>query len=1041
MVSIWAAVTTTSIGFICQFLGLRASHSSVAIMQLGVTIFMSAIRAGLRSQRLRKENNFMADAPDFYEGHELDCLTLKLGQQQSAGVEPSSTQVQPRPLWRVFNSISKIPIRQTIHTTRLAEGRSPVILERLSLKYGPSTVLAGFRIQSRYMYKTRSTESITKKVYAEVFEWMSAEYCSECKVQCVCRGNPCKRNPDAVVKAFFYRARLARMTGIEEPKSTLSSYWGEEFVHVRSISLVLSEAIEETMRILFSSEGKSPVVLHKSWENAFSIFWAVQCSLMDPLANSHEENIIYMSLKRSINRFATPEGPWRVSRSEIEAVLGLWMWSLKETRKSNDVLEDVDEKKTIRRINRILSVHKKDTGMFDKTADSDIWRGSGGVRIQQACLKVQHPKRPDVQNAVWGGTGWGTFVTTAKGPPLAYYNQCRFFGWHGLDQTAPDDELFILHMDSPNSLLGNCALELYSSFLSAVMHAVEEIGGETHLEEQKDKFTARNQTIQSIQNTLMRGGLCNAGDAFACTIPILKYQDKLQFPHKIVSKAIKLADKRLQEGNWEKIEDLLTWVSHRSNMSLISARNQQDPTKRLNATNEFRLSLIEICEAYRQTLLRDDKESMRVGLRGIVNLLTFYSADKTIKNIPLIWHDVRNVPSIQARTGRPFSLADTLICYAEAALWRIRCKQSLSPIVGLYLEDLKNYTSSKEAASSPEQALERSDLSSLLYFLQSPSLQGSIQLTKTMIAASEKGWFMVTKNLVEHGASIDQEDDDERTALSYAAELGDINTASTLMDLGASLRNRKNDDQHRKLAIHFAAKQGHAAIIRHMMTKFNRSSDLDDEDEEGMTPLSWAITSGNAVTVLELTRDGSSISPNAYDTKKPALHLAIQEDKEEIVDVLLKDKKVDPNHNDGETIDSPPLIHALRLRKGVIFDKLLNSAKIDADCPDTSDRTAIWWAAALGLDTYVQKLLNSGKLLHPHKADQNRHTPLSIAVEGGRIAIVRQLRIIEGADFAIKPIIIAAMKGHIAVVEELLASNFDREDSKSLLEANGLGHV
>lgn len=157
--------------------------------------------------------------------------------------------------------------------------------------------------------------------------------------------------------------------------------------------------------------------------------------------------------------------------------------------------------------------------------------------------------------------------------------------------------------------------------------------------------------------------------------------------------------------------------------------------------------------------------------------------------------------------------------------------------------------------------------------------------------------------------------------------------------------------------------------------------------------------------------------------------------------MLLKSKKVNPNHNHGRTIDSPPLIHALRLRKEVTFNKLLNFAKIDADCTDTSGRTAIWWAAALGLDTYVQKLLDSRKLYYPNTADKNEHTPLSIAVEGGRIAIVRQLRRNQRADFAITSIIIAAMKGHIAVVEELLASTFNREDSKSLLEANGLGHV
>lgn len=208
-----------------------------------------------------------------------------------------------------------------------------------------------------------------------------------------------------------------------------------------------------------------------------------------------------------------------------------------------------------------------------------------------------------------------------------------------------------------------------------------------------------------------------------------------------------------------------------------------------------------------------------------------------------------------------------------------------------------------------------------------------------------------------------------------------------------------------------------------------------------MTPLSWAITSGNAATVCELTRKGSSISPNSYDTQKPALHLAIQQDKKEIVDVLLKCEEVDPNFIYGRTIDSPPLIHALRLGKEAIFEKLLDFATVDADRPDMLGRTALWWAAALGLDTYVQKLFESGKVKDPHKVDINGYMALSIAVKGGYAAAVCQLRRIGGAEFATKSIIIAAKKGHIAVVEELLASKFDREDAKSYLEANELGHI
>ncbi|KAM0473854.1 hypothetical protein ACHAPX_007902 [Trichoderma viride] len=740
----------------------------------------------------------------------------------------------------------------------------------------------------------------------------------------------------------------------------------------------------------------------------------------------------------------------------MKALLGLWLWSLKEKETLErdevvgDVLEDVDENKALQRISRILSIQKTPDNKSNEIADLEIWRKSGGVRIESTQLEVQDPdsvfQSGNAQNSVWWAKGWGeAFVTSAEEPPPNYARyKRRFFGWRGVEQHQSYNKLSILYMDSPNSLLGNCALELYSSFLSAIMHAVKDIGGETRFEDYGDNFTVHNQTIQNLQDCLIRNSLCNAGDAFACTIPILKCQDKLPAPDIIMSKAIKMADKHLQQGNWWQFMEHSARVLHLRFSMLVSAHNQQDPTKIDNATNGLRLSFIENYEKYRQILLGDDEEVITVGLIGILKLLKLYSKDETIRNIPLIWYDVGNVPYTQARSGQsqPLSLADTLICYGQAALWRITSKKPSSSDIRDFLRELDTYTGFKEVAISPEQALERSDLSSLLYFLQSPSLQKPIQLTKVIIAASQKGWFMVIKSLVEQGASIDQEDENERTALSYAAELGDINTASTLMDMGASLRNRgANDDEHRKLAIHFAAKQGHATIIRNMMEKFSGSPVLDDEDEEGMTPLSWAITSGNAATVCELTRKGSSISPNSYGTRKPALHLAIQEDKEEIVDVLLKSKKVDPNHKRGSTVNSPPLIHALRLRKEAIFDKLLNFAKTDADCPDSSDRTALWWAAALGLDTYVQKLLYSWKVNDPHRMDKTGHTALSIAAEGGHNAIVRKLRNIEGADFAIKPIIIAAKNGHTAVVEELLASKFDREVAKSVLEANELGHI
>jgi hypothetical protein len=79
--SLWTAVTTTTIGFVAQFVGLRAMHSSVILAQLVSTLIMAIIRAGLRTQRMEKKLDLIASSSksrDFMQGHELDFLALHL---------------------------------------------------------------------------------------------------------------------------------------------------------------------------------------------------------------------------------------------------------------------------------------------------------------------------------------------------------------------------------------------------------------------------------------------------------------------------------------------------------------------------------------------------------------------------------------------------------------------------------------------------------------------------------------------------------------------------------------------------------------------------------------------------------------------------------------------------------------------------------------------------------------------------------------------------------------------------------------------------
>ncbi|KAL7787560.1 hypothetical protein V8C43DRAFT_323931 [Trichoderma afarasin] len=76
--SVLVATVITILGFALQFVGLRAMHSLVSLLQLAVTLLMSVIRALLRTQRLSINGNILRDRPDEVSGHELDCMALQM---------------------------------------------------------------------------------------------------------------------------------------------------------------------------------------------------------------------------------------------------------------------------------------------------------------------------------------------------------------------------------------------------------------------------------------------------------------------------------------------------------------------------------------------------------------------------------------------------------------------------------------------------------------------------------------------------------------------------------------------------------------------------------------------------------------------------------------------------------------------------------------------------------------------------------------------------------------------------------------------------
>lgn len=1055
MARIWTAVVTTLIGFACQFLGLRACHSSVAVTQLGATVVMSLVRAGLRTQRLRTEDNLLADDPDFFQGHELDYLALKIGQPPGAPSGPKShpaDEILSRPVWmissvRLAGTSDKESKTAGFPDTAARGGSVKLsVLDRLPTAAQSPPVLFGFRVKNLRAGNdpTLSDEELAAAAEQELAQWLSSQYCSKCELGCDPVSAHCTGDPNAVVKAMFYRARLARMTGLEEPAMEHSSYWGEQFVPIRETALALALAIEDTMRIFFASRSKPPVVLHPSWEQASCMFWTLKCSLADAQLRGGHSSHVHMSLRRDVDASGVPVGEWKTDRSEIEAVIGLWLWSLREPRSRQEL--DAGEGTGQRRsISRILLASPDLEHTSHETLDLDIWRERAGVKIQKLWLRLDRLITPGptsyltkVQNSVWLRHG-EDFVASTRGYSSLHDNRDlrRFFGWHNVDISLGPlpTRLAILEIPSKSSLLLNCAQEIYSTFLAAILQAVDDIGGHSEAVQHQGTLAANNENVEAIRQVLLSQGLCDEEDAFACTIPVLQHQGKLKIPDETLSMAGKLADEYRSARKWKECDELISWRLHRTFNAVDQEYKHWDPAD--DATNRLRLSVLEVCDTYYRAIFQEDDDERTFGCQGIVELLKRYSRDEKVTSIPLVWTDCGTVPEDLDPSSRRLSLADTVRCYDEAVLWHMCRKNSLSGREQQLQGELRGFVEDREVSAGLFQAIQDADLGSTLYLVQREFLHEP-RKTQALIRASQIGWPMVVKALVDRGAAVEEEDRDGRTALSYAAELGDINMVRMLIREGATLMNRGNHDyEDRRRPCHYAAKQGHATIVGDMARKWKGSGAMDWLDNERMTPLSWAITSGNAATVRALLGGGRLVAdPNHYHTTKPALHWAIREGKDEIVDALLGFEDVDPNHNNSNAIDAPPLVCAVRLRKETIFDRLLSSERIRADTPDGRGRSALWWAAALGLDPYVQKLLDSGKIHRPDITDKRGETPLSIAVQAGHLGVVRQLlKLQPAATVSLRAMIIAAANGHVAVLKEFLPTRVkSKEQAKKLLE-------
>lgn len=126
---------------------------------------------------------------------------------------------------------------------------------------------------------------------------------------------------------------------------------------------------------------------------------------------------------------------------------------------------------------------------------------------------------------------------------------------------------------------------------------------------------------------------------------------------------------------------------------------------------------------------------------------------------------------------------------------------------------------------------------------------------------------------------------------------------------------------------------------------------IDAQDYEGKTALSWAVTQSNPEMVSLLLKHGVAINRSDAHGFTPLMH-AVENDDTVIVDLLLDaGAQINP--------ELTPLMRAVLKKNHTMVTRLLN-AHAQVNAQDTKGNTALMYAARLGDKEIITELLKAG---------------------------------------------------------------------------------
>ncbi|KAL4897600.1 ankyrin repeat-containing domain protein [Aspergillus ambiguus] len=256
-------------------------------------------------------------------------------------------------------------------------------------------------------------------------------------------------------------------------------------------------------------------------------------------------------------------------------------------------------------------------------------------------------------------------------------------------------------------------------------------------------------------------------------------------------------------------------------------------------------------------------------------------------------------------------------------------------------------------------------------------------MTEELLGAVRRGTTPVVSLLLNNVDVNAQDPRDGRTALSIAAETGDINMAKLLLAHGASVhirqysRNCRDCDLHPfymagRNPLHWAAGEGHPDMVELLL---EYGANPNSANSIGRPALQEAIWQDDVRSVRLLLDNGADVNfRNFYHGWRP-IHAACDYNRIELIHVLLEYKPLLDVNVEFWGERKSPLQYAVVNRNLEIMKAFLSN---DAD-PDKNgmweNNTALHIAAAAGWLDGIKLLLSYGASIDPMDA-YLRETPL-----------------------------------------------------------------